>query len=172
MRILEVVPEVAQERLVLGGDVLLPVDVEDVLLCHVNASLLVLGHDAPGVADDAARALGSAHATGDARGIVNDGVVVHHVDGACRAGPLACATGDAGELAHLAGNRALLGVGAARRDVEARVDHVDDVLRAGLGAQAAADAGVLVHVGNAPLVQADGPLAAGVDAGLAAMQEI
>ena len=99
---------------------------------------------------------------------VDDGMVVCHVDGAGRAGTLAGTAGNAAVVAHEAGVGALLGVGAARRDVEARVDHVDDVLRAGLGAQAAANAGVLVHVGHAPLVQADGPLAAGVDAGLAA----
>ena len=101
-REVEVIAQVAQDRLVLGRDEVAAVDMQRVLGSHVLPPL-PLGHDAERIADDVSRTLRSAHAAGDAVRPVDNGMVVCHVDGAGRAGTLAGTAGNAAVVALEAG---------------------------------------------------------------------
>ena len=159
---MQVIAQEAQERLVLLGRDLATVHIEAVG-CHLSSSLEALGNDAEDIVDDPTRALGRAHAAGDAVLLVDNGEVVGHVNRIRRAGPLAGTAGDAAYLAHRSHRRANLVVGAEHLDALVTRNDVDDVLFAHAGAQAAANAGVAVHVRHAVLVELDRVHAAGGD---------
>ena len=162
----QVVAQVAQQRLVLGRRALHAVNGKSEFLCHGD-SLLHAGGDAGAVVDGAMRAHDGAHAARQAIRAVDMGAVVLDTDSTSGALFGAHAAADAARVADLAGNGALIGVVATHQDVLVAGDEGNHALRARHTAQAAARALGAVHAGDA-IEQLDGTVGAGRDAGATA----
>ena len=100
--------------------------------------------------DDAAPgAEGDALAAAGAKTVVDDGVIVYHLDGAGFTAPLALAAADAAVFAHLDGFFGVKVTGTDDLHRTGGVKDLDQVVGTGLGASAAAGALLPVHHGHA-----------------------
>ena len=162
----QVVAQVAQQRLVLGRRALHAVNGKSEFLCHGD-SLLHAGGDASAVVDGAMRAHDGAHAARQAIRAVDMGAVVLDTDSTSGALFGAHAAADAARVADLAGNGALIGVVATHQDVLVAGDEGNHALRARHTAQAAARALGAIDAGDA-IDQLDGTVGADRDAGATA----
>ena len=162
----QVVAQVAQQRLVLSRCALHAVNGKSEFLCHGD-SLLHAGGDAGAVVNGAMRADDGAHAARQAVRAVDMGAVVLDADSACRALFGAHAATDAARVADLARNGTLIGVVAAHQDVLVAGNEGNHALRACHAAQATARALGAVHAGDA-VDQRNGTVGAGRDAGATA----
>ena len=162
----QVVAQVAQQRLVLSRCALHAVNGKSKFLCHGD-SLLHAGGDAGAVVNGAMRADDGAHAARQAVRAVDMGAVVLDADSAGRALFGAHAATDAARVADLARNGALIGVVAAHQDVLVAGNEGDHALRARHAAQATARALGAIHAGDA-IDQRNGAVGAGRDAGATA----
>ena len=113
---MQVVAQVAEQRLVLSRRALDAVNGKSEFLCHGD-SLLHAGGDAGAVVDGTVRADDGAHAARQAVRAVDMGAVVLDTDSAGRTLFGAHAATDAARVANLARNGALIGVVAAHQDV-------------------------------------------------------
>ena len=135
----QVVAQVAQQRLVLRRRALDAVNGKSEFLCHGD-SLLHAGGDAGAIVDGAMRADDGAHAARQAIRAIDMGAVVLDADSTGRALFSAHAATDAARVANLARNGALIGVVAAHQNVLVAGNEGDHALRARHAAQATARA--------------------------------
>ena len=162
----QVVAQVAQQRLVLGRRALDAVNGKSEFLCHGDSLLHASGY-AGAVVNGAMWADDGAHAARQAVRAVDMGAVVLDADSAGRALFGAHAATDAARVADLAGNGALIGVVAAHQDVLVAGNEGNHALRARHAAQATARALGAVHAGDT-IDQCDGTVGAGRDTGATA----
>ena len=162
----QVVAQVAQQRLVLRRRALDAVNGKSEFLCHGD-SLLHAGGDAGAIVDGAMRTDDGAHAARQAVHAVDMGTVVLDADSAGGALFGAHAATDAARVANLARNGALIGVVAAHQNVLVAGNEGNHALRARHAAQATARALGAIHAGDA-IDQRNGAVGAGRDAGATA----
>ena len=162
----QVVAQIAQQRLVLSRRALDAVNGKSEFLCHGD-SLLHAGGNAGAVVNGAMRAHNRAHAARQAVRAVDMGAVVLDANSAGRALFGAHAATDAARVADLARNGALVGVVTAHQDVLVAGNEGNHALRARHAAQATARALGAVHAGDA-VDQRNGTVGAGRDAGATA----
>ena len=163
---MQVVAQVAEQRLVLSRRALDAVNGKSEFLCHGD-SLLHAGGYAGAVVDGAMRADDGAHAARQAVRAVDMGAVVLDADSAGRALFGAHAATDAARVADLARNGALVGVVAAHQDVLVAGNEGNHALWTRHAAQATARALGAIHAGDA-IDQRNGTVGAGRDAGTTA----
>ena len=135
----QVVAQVAQQRLVLRRRALDAVNGKSEFLCHGD-SLLHAGGDAGAVVDGAMRTDDGAHAARQAVRAIDMGAVVLDADSAGGALFSAHAATDAARVADLAGNGALIGVVATHQDILVAGNEGNHALRARHAAQTTARA--------------------------------